>query len=212
MFKFREVRITKKFELSGFFQFWGNDLVVLHPTEFFHCHYWKWYFFRGNFFFHVEGRSGAILLLEDPLKSEQLWGYVARERRVKRRGFLFKGLIRTQITGIWAPHTIFLPIVEILRPEHALFSSEPPSLGGSFQYWQWKNSVWVRTARSFPQNWKKRQFELFGNSDLAEFKFKMVYYISSFELELELGMRHCHCSSSHYFLVAKAIYNIVLES
>jgi len=142
--------------MSFFFHFWVNTPPVLHPTEFFHCQYWKSIFLGILYFFRLKIEVKRNLYPANTVKKAQLWGDVARERRVKRRGFLLKGLIRTQITGIRAPHTIFLRIVEILRPEHALFSSEPPSIGGSFQYWQWKNSGGCRTGGVFTQKWKKK--------------------------------------------------------
>ena len=83
-------------------------------------------FFRGTFFFQVlkiEARRKPWP--ENPVKSEQLAGGFARERRVKRRGFLFKWQMRHPITRIQALTPISLFVVARRRPEHALFSSEP---------------------------------------------------------------------------------------
>ena len=66
------------------------------------------------------------------MKTSAFWSAAARERRVKRRGFLFKWQIRHQITRIRALMPISLLVVARRQPENATFSSEPCREGPVF--------------------------------------------------------------------------------
>ena len=152
----REVRVTQKFELSGFFQFWVNGLAVLHQTEFFHCQYWKSIFLGILYFFRLK-----IEVKRQPLpckyseKSATLRRCCARTACQAARFSVERLDKDSNNRNPSAPYDLSANCGDIAARTCA-FLQWTPSLGGTFRYSHWKISVGVRTKIQC-HGWKKKE-------------------------------------------------------